>query len=67
MIGENERYDENSHHLDVRYVFESKEVWRLFYLDLVDRSPPVATLNFHLDKNYIVYFEDNGEEGPGTR
>ena len=51
--------DETKAYLDCRYISASKACWRTFEFNIQFRSPAVERLNFHLDKQHSVTFQES--------
>lgn len=57
--GGNECYDEIKMYYDCRYLSACEAVWRIFSFDINYREPSVERLNFHLEGEEPVVFEDH--------
>ena len=57
----NECYDEIKMYYDCRYLSACEAVWRIFSFDINYREPSVERLNFHLEGEEPIVFEENEE------
>jgi len=51
--------DERKIYLDCRYVSAIEACWRIFQFEINYREPPVEILNFHLENEQPIMFDDS--------
>ena len=57
--GGDECYDEIKMYYDCRYLSACEAAWRIFSFDINYRKPSVERLNFHLEGEKPIFFEDH--------